>query len=206
MVADHLIVEAIRSGRADAQRQLWNKYWPWLIATARQTGLSQEDAEEVVSDVFFRVLQLIAAGRTGNNVGPLLRVATRNAAISRYRDDRPHREHEVSGLEYELQDAIGGEAQFQAVPESSEVVPYSVVIVRQALETLSAKDQQVLTAIACEASNEELAEWFDTNLNNARQLRSRAKDHLRQAILSLLNSLPEAERRQALEKIFRQGG
>jgi hypothetical protein len=56
-VPDRAIVEGIRAGREDAQRLLLDKYWPWLVVTARHTGLSEQDAEEVVSDVFFRMLQ-----------------------------------------------------------------------------------------------------------------------------------------------------
>jgi DNA-directed RNA polymerase specialized sigma24 family protein len=98
-VPDGEIVKGIRTSRAESQKLLWDKYWRGLMAVALHTGLSKEDAEEVVSDVFFRVLQLIEAGRTGDNIGPLLRTSTRNAAISHYRKERQKREHETEMLD-----------------------------------------------------------------------------------------------------------
>jgi RNA polymerase sigma factor (sigma-70 family) len=204
-IPDRAIVEGIRGGREEAQKQLWDKYWPWLVFTARRTGLSEEDAEEVVSDVFFRMLQRIAAGVTGYNLGPLLRVATRNAAISHHREGRARREHEAPAPEPDPEDPEASGPQCEGFSESSEVVGYRILIVRQALDRLSPKDQQVLNAIACDATNEELAEWLDTNENNARQLRSRAKSRLKQAILDVLDGLPETDHHQAREKIFGRG-
>lgn len=193
-VPDRAIVEGIRAGREDAQRLLLDKYWPWLVGTALHTGLSEQDAEEVVSDVFFRMLQRIEAGRTGDNLGPLLRRATRNASISRYRQSRDRREHETETPDVEAHSGDGSE-----LPD---VVSNRSLIVRQALEKLSQGDQEVLGWIAHDGTNEELAEWTGTNLNNARQLRLRALRRLKQGISRIVQGLPEEKRKRALEKMF----
>jgi RNA polymerase sigma factor (sigma-70 family) len=189
-VADRTIVEGIRAGQESAQGLLWDKYWPCLIVTARNTGLSQQDAEEVVSDVFFRMLQRIKGRRTGDNVGPLLRSAARNAAFSHYRQNRKTREHETEPFDPDVHTFEADTA-----PESAEVVSYKVVIVRQALEKLSPSDQEILGWVAHGATNEELADWADTNLNNARQLRMRGLRRLQREILTIIQGLPEEERR-----------
>ena len=193
-VPDRAIVEGIRAGREDAQRFLLDKYWPWLVVTARHTGLSEQDAEEVVSDVFFRMLQRIEAARTGDNLGPLLRRATRNASISHYRQSRDRREHETETPDVEAHSGDGSE-----LPN---VVSYRSLIVRQALEKLSQGDQEVLGWIGHDGTNEELAEWTGTNLNNARQLRLRALRRLKQGISTIVQGLPEEKRKRALEKMF----
>jgi RNA polymerase sigma-70 factor (ECF subfamily) len=193
-VPDHAIVEGIRAGREDAQRLLLHKYWPWLLVTARHTGLSEQDAEEVVSDVFFRMLQRIEAGRTGDNLGPLLRRATRNASISHYRQSRDRREYETETPDVEAHSGEGSE-----LPN---VVSYQSLVVRQALEKLSQRDQEVLGWIGHDGTNEELAEWTGTNLNNARQLRLRALRRLKQGISTIVQGLPEEKRKRALEKMF----
>jgi RNA polymerase sigma factor (sigma-70 family) len=201
-VPDRTIVEGIRAANEDAQKLLWAKYAPWLMRTARQTGLSEQDAEEVVSDVFFRILQRIAAGRTGDNVGPFLRVATRNAAIAHYRQNRPQLEHEVLASN---PDEEGGASQEPVRDESADregAVNYRVLVVRQALEKLSPRDQEILGWIAYDATNEELADWSGTNLNHARQLRRRARGRLSKAIMSVIEDLPLAARQRAREKIF----
>ncbi len=196
-VADRTIVEGIRAGQESAHKLLWDKYWPWLITTARHTGLSQPDAEEVVSDVFFRMLQRIEAGRTGNNVGPLLRSSVRNAAFSHYRQSRKTREHETEPFDPDVHVLDANDA-----PESADVISYKGVVVRQALEKLSVSDQEILNWVAHGATNEQLAEWSGTNLNNARQLRLRTLRRLQREILTTIESLPEEERRQAREKVF----
>jgi RNA polymerase sigma factor (sigma-70 family) len=196
-VPDRAIVEGIRAGQEDAQRLLWDKYWPWLVVTARHTGLSEQDAEEVVSDVFFRMLQRIEAGRTGDNLGPLLRAATRNASVSHYRQSRDRREHETETPDVEAHVVNSGDGS-----ELQDVVSYRSLIVRRALETLSPGDQEVLSWIGHDGTNEELAEWTGTNLNNARQLRLRALRRLKQGISTIIQGLPEEKRRQALEKMF----
>jgi RNA polymerase sigma factor (sigma-70 family) len=193
-VPDRAIVEGIRAGREDAQRLLFDKYWPWLVVTARHTGLSEQDAEEVVSDVFFRILQRIEAGRTGDNLGPLLRRATRNASISHYRQSRDRREHETETPDVEAHSGDGSE-----LPNA---MSYRSLIVRQALEKLSQGDQEVLGWIGHDGTNEELAEWTGTNLNNARQLRLRALRRLKQGISTIVQGLPEEKRKRALERMF----
>ncbi len=196
-VPDRTIVKGIRAGQEDAQRLLWDKYWPWLVATARHTGLSEQDAEDVVSDVFFRMLQRIEAGRTGDNLGPLLRAATRNASISHYRQTRDRREHETETPDVEAHLANSGDDL-----ELQDLVSYRTLIVRQALEKLSQGDQEVLSWIGHDGTNEQLAEWTGTNLNNARQLRLRALRRLRQEISRIIEGLPEEKRKRALEKMF----
>jgi RNA polymerase sigma factor (sigma-70 family) len=195
-VADRTIVEGIRAGREDAQRLLLDKYWPWLIVTACRTGLSEQDAEEVVSDVFFRMLQRIEAGRTGYNLGPLLRAATRNAAISHYRQERSRRQHETAAPDPEVH------VVHRDPSESPAAVSYGTYIVRQALEKLSKAEQEILNWVGHGATNGQLAEWTGTNVNNARQLRLRSLRRLQQGISTIIQGLPEEERQRALEKMF----
>ena len=199
-VPDGEIVKGIRSGREHSQKLLWDKYWRGLMAVALHTGLSTEDAEEVVSDVFFRVLQLIEAGRTGGNVGPLLRASTRNAAISHFRKDRQKREHETEMLDPDALIPTGSHA-----PELEEtVVPYKKLLVQQALEKLSPTERPVAEWIGHGATNEELAAWTGSNVNNARQLRFRTLRRLQEEITAIIEGLPEQDRRDALEKMFRK--
>jgi RNA polymerase sigma factor (sigma-70 family) len=199
-VPDSEIVKGIRAGSEESQKLLWDKYWRALMAVALHTGLSKEDAEEVVSDVFFRILQLIEAGRTGDNVGPLLRSSTRNAAISHYRGERQRREHETERLD---PDALVPTGSYTPELEES-VVPYKKLLVQQALEKLSPTDRSVAEWIGHGATNEELAAWTGSNINNARQLRFRTLRRLQEEITAIIEGLPEQDRRSALEKMFRK--
>jgi DNA-directed RNA polymerase specialized sigma24 family protein len=142
----------------------------------------------------FSYASAIEAGRTGENLGPLLRRATRNASISHYRQSRERREHETEAIDVEAHSDDGSE-----LPN---VVSYRSLIVRQALEKLSQGDQEVLGWIGHDGTNEELAEWTGTNLNNARQLRLRALRRLKQGISTIVQGLPEEKRKRALEKMF----
>jgi len=199
-IPDGEIVKGIRAGREQSQKLLWDKYWRVLMVVALQTGLSKEDAEEIVSDVFFRILQLIEAGRTGDNVGPLLRSSTRNAAISHYRGEWQRREHETERLDPDALVPTGSYA-----PELEEsVVPYKKLLVQQALEKLSPTDRSTAEWIGHDATNEELAAWTGSNINNARQLRFRALRHLQEEITAIIEGLPEQDRQGVLEKMFRK--
>ena len=88
------------------------------------------------------------------------------------------------------------------ISESPEAVSYGTFIVRQAFEKLSKAEQEILNWVGHGATNEQLAQWTGTNVNNARQLRLRSLRRLQQGISTIIQSLPEEERQRALEKMF----
>jgi RNA polymerase sigma-70 factor, ECF subfamily len=54
---DDRLHQSATRGNADASRQLFDRYAPWMLAVALRILRRREDAEEVVNDVFFELFK-----------------------------------------------------------------------------------------------------------------------------------------------------
>lgn len=182
---DPEVIERIRAGEIHAAQLLYGKYLRVLLSIGQQNGLVHADAEEVVNDVFLSAFALIREGKLGSKPGPWLCKVMRNRAIDRVRRHKSLRDFESESLD----------EQFHTVDEQKSAGsrrPREVLRVQQALQHLAAADSKaegpsteatdldILTWIAHGITNEELADYLNTNSNAARQRKSRALKRLKQ--------------------------
>jgi RNA polymerase sigma factor (sigma-70 family) len=193
---DAEIIGRIRAGDTSAAQLLLQKYGRVLLVVGLRNGLSEADAEEVVNDVFLAALTMIRAGKLGPNMGPWLQKVMKNRAIDRYRHDRPARENE--GIPF---DNLGNAVYEQdSEPRKSR----DLFLLEQAMEGFAQEEKKpigpsskvsdvdILKWIAHGATNEELAEYLNTNVNAAKQRRFRALRRLKQKIERLRESSDNA--------------
>lgn len=181
---DPEVIERIRAGEMYAAQLLYRKYLRVLLSIGQQNGLVHADAEEVANDVFLSAFAFIREGKLGSKPGPWLCKVMRNRAIDRVRHNKSSRDFESESLD----------EQSHTVNEHSGESrrPREVLRVQQALQHLAAADSKaegpnveatdldILTWIAHGVTNEELADYLNTNSNAARQRKSRALKRLKQ--------------------------
>jgi RNA polymerase sigma factor (sigma-70 family) len=181
---DPEVIERIRAGEMYAAQLLYRKYLRVLLSIGQQNGLVHADAEEVANDVFLSAFALIREGKLGSKPGPWLCKVMRNRAIDRVRHNKSSRDFESESLDeqYHTVNKHSGESRR----------PREVLRVQQALQHLTAADSKtegpsveatdldILTWIAHGVTNEELADYLNTNSNAARQRKSRALKRLKQ--------------------------
>lgn len=188
---DPEVIERIRAGEMYAAQLLYRKYLGVLLSIGQQNGLVPADAEEVVNEVFLSAFTLIREGKLGSKPGPWLCKVMRNRAIDQIRRSKSSRDFESESLDeqYHTADEQSGGSRR----------PREVLRVQQALQQLAAADSKaerpsveatdldILTWIAHGVTNEELADYLNTNSNAARQRKSRALKRLKQE----MDRLPE---------------
>ncbi len=82
-VAERAWVDRIRGGDVDAFEALYRAYWERLYAFAFRYVQSQDDAEDVAQEVFFRIWRCRAHWFPAAAVRNYLYLAVRNAALDR---------------------------------------------------------------------------------------------------------------------------
>jgi len=180
---DSEIIARINSGETDAGRLLFDKYAAGLLRVGTGNGLSEADAEEVVNDVFLNAFALLREGRLGSKVGPWLRTVMKNRAIDRYRQNK----QEPTQNEQETIDAIRecGAARIsdevrqrfnRALSKFREDTPGT-----ESPSTV-ANDTDILEWIGHYVTNDDLADYLNTNPNAARQRKLRALRRLKRAV------------------------
>lgn len=172
--SDADILDGIRIGHPMAEQLLVEKYSRALMAVAQRNGLGRADAEEVVSDTLLAAIEKGREGSLGPNVGPWLARVTRNRAIDKFRREKTRVEHEATALK---QLGTGGE-----FDKEDKVFPFKRLEVQRAMKKLSERDRRVLTYVAARVTDEELAEYENITVNNARQVRSRALKRLKREL------------------------
>ncbi|WP_420128130.1 RNA polymerase sigma factor [Longimicrobium sp.] len=174
------IVGLLRAAAADARdagaRRLVANYGDRLFGYLINTvGLEELDAADVLNDALYRaILRIDQLKRPENLAGWLYKLAYR-AGVDWHRKLRAR--HEVP---------LEREPLLVAPGESSDQEPGSEVVARAervdaALETLSPRDREVLSAVAHDLTNEEIAEVLGVTPGHARVLRHRASERFRKA-------------------------
>jgi DNA-directed RNA polymerase specialized sigma24 family protein len=180
---DSEIIARINSGETDAWRLLFDKYAVGLLRVGTGNGLSEADAEEVVNDVFLSAFALLREGRLGSKVGPWLRTVMKNRAVDRYRQNKPEPTQNK-------QETIGAIGECGAARISDEVRQHFSRALSKFRKdhpgtespSIIANDTDILEWIAHHATNDDLADYLNINLNAARQRRLRALRRLKNAI------------------------
>jgi RNA polymerase sigma factor (sigma-70 family) len=86
---DATLVSAVRAGQLDAFSVLYDRHAPTISGYARRRARSAEDALDVVSEAFARLLSVLQRGvGPQGEVAPYLTRIVRNLAIDRARADR----------------------------------------------------------------------------------------------------------------------
>ncbi|HEX6370886.1 MAG TPA: sigma-70 family RNA polymerase sigma factor [Longimicrobium sp.] len=182
--SDAEIARLLQSDALDAQERgamaLHRRYSaPLMQYMERRCGLAEADAAEVLNQVLYRAIRRIHSLReTAKLSGWLYRLA-HSAAMDWHRKDA-RRPPSIS-----LDDPAA--QQLASVPQAADDTREradggsGVDMIKQAMARLSERDQQVLTAVANDLTNPELALVLNVTPGHARVLRHRAVERLRQA-------------------------
>jgi RNA polymerase sigma-70 factor, ECF subfamily len=135
---ERALVDRARRGDPDAWEELYRRVHPRLVAYARRRLVSEEQAEEAVSETMVRAMDAIAryrAGRAGID-GWLFGIA-RHVVLERYRSGARLRSTDPAALAAHAGPAHPG-------PEHTVLAAEERDLLRQAFDRLSPQDQELL--------------------------------------------------------------
>ncbi|GAT72021.1 hypothetical protein MHM582_0491 [Microbacterium sp. HM58-2] len=168
---DAQLLRRSRDGDRHAFSELWRRHAPIAVAYARSLGAAPPDPEDVVSEVFLRILHLLRTGKgPEDRFRPYLLTTVRNTWVSASRrapvtlsiDDA---EHPVSSV---------GAIDIEAMANSATIA--------EAFSSLPERWQHALWLSAVEQlPPRTIAEVLDLRPNSAAALTYRARDALRKA-------------------------
>jgi RNA polymerase sigma factor (sigma-70 family) len=182
---DAELIARTRTGDMTAYDELYRRHIDGAQRVARIVTGSADEAQDVVSEAFTRVLdRLQHGGGPDSELGPYLNTIVRRLAIDRYRASR--------------RDGLPADPTlFEVMPEADDPISRSTdrELVRRAFETLPERWQQVLWHTEIEGRTAAaLAPSLGSTPNAVAALAYRAREGLRQAYLSVHLSADIPER------------
>ena len=175
-LTDAELIERTRTGDMTAYDELYRRHLDGAQRVARVVTGSHDEAQDVVSEAFTRVLdRLQHGGGPEGELGPYLNTIVRRLAIDRYRASR--------------RDGLPADPTlFEVMPETDDPIARSTDrdLVRRAFETLPDRWQQVLWHTEIEGRTPAaLAPTLGGTPNAVAALAYRAREGLRQAYLAV---------------------
>lgn len=144
---DWLLVERCLNGDGRAWALVVNRYEALVFTVARRSGLRADEAEDVMQDVFYILMNNLCALRDSTRIGGWLATTTRHEAWRRIRR-RPHvmqSDLEPSAWEQMLGDG-GGSAESLS-PESVMARMQDRALIEEALQRLTPDCKRLLQAL-----------------------------------------------------------
>ena len=175
-LTDAELIARTRTGDMTAYDELYRRHLDGAQRVARVVTGSNDEAQDVVSEAFTRVLdRLQRGGGPEGELGPYLNTIVRRLAIDRYRASR--------------RDGLPADPTlFEVMPETDDPIARSTDrdLVRRAFETLPDRWQQVLWHTEIEGRTPAtLAPTLGSTPNAVAALAYRAREGLRQAYLAV---------------------
>ncbi len=103
-LSDKQLVEAIRRNDPWAFEALYNKYWAALFQTAYRKLQSEEDAKDIVQEVWLSLWRNIESINIENDLAPYLFTALRNKIIHFFRNNKVRLAYVTNQLEVNVKD------------------------------------------------------------------------------------------------------
>ncbi len=174
---DEELIERLSGGHDDAAEALFARYGAAVFALALRILQRREEAEEVLQDTFLKLYREAPRYRAARgSVKTFIYILARNEALSSL---RTRKRHSGRTLYYDAHD-LGA---WLPAPQASD--PLTSVMIRSALEQLSAQERELLEASFYEGvSHELLARRFELPLGTL-------KSKLRRALLKLHDLLAD---------------
>lgn len=91
---DELFLE-FKSGRESAYKEIYERYWELLYKHANGMLANEEEAKDVVQDVFFNLWKLRQSKGAPKPLGPFLFCATRNAVLNKVKHLKVAQKYEL---------------------------------------------------------------------------------------------------------------
>ena len=170
-------LDGLRAMDAQAITAIHNRYYPEIYRFARYRLGDEHAAEDAAAEVFVRLLEAVHAGR-----GPETNLRGWLFGVAMHLINDHFRKRYAQPVEALNEELHSTAADPQALAEAGEQQRQ----VRQALNTLTDEQQQVLTLrFGGGLSLEETAEWMGKNANAIKALQFRALAALRRGMADL---------------------
>jgi RNA polymerase sigma-70 factor (ECF subfamily) len=164
-------VRALKSGKPDAQRRLYDMLSGKMMAICLRYSRSQEEAEDVMQDGFVRVFRKIGTFNGDGSLEGWVRKVITNVAIRQYQKNS--RLHVVVGLE-DVEYELGEEILDQAIAEQA---------LLEMIQSLPDGYRLVFNMFAIEGfSHEEIARELGITIGTSKSQLARARQSLRKML------------------------
>lgn len=195
------LVYGLKANEESYQKLLVDRYAGFLLKIAMDRGLSREDGLEAVNDTFYKVIRNIDGFDLSRGTKFSAWIAKIAINTSRDKYKQIEDQHISQSIEDRADRGIQDtEALWQepSIPDS-ELALLSQKILKQALESLSDTDQEILKGRACGYDHKEIAGWLHKTPNAVKVAYLRAKERLKQKYISLLEGLEDKKTATAIE-------
>ena len=200
-IGDQELVIGLKTNDQFCQRLLVDRYAGRLLSIVLKLGLSHQDAEEVINDSLYKIIQNI--NKFELTRGTKFSAWVARIAINTARDkikqikDPPVSQSVDERAERGIQDT---KALWQKQAQSgSEVGKLTQKIMLQALECLSEIDQDILRCCACGFQQKEVAALLNKTPSAVKIGHSRAKKRLKQKYIDIVESFKDRRTGMAIK-------
>jgi RNA polymerase sigma factor (sigma-70 family) len=201
---EHDLVNGLKANDPIYQKQLVDRYAERLLHIVMSLGLSSEDSLEVVNDSLYKVVKKINQfdlTRGSKFSAWIVRIAI-NTARDRYKQikDPPVSQSTDERAERGIQDV---EALWQDQDQTgSELGLLARQILRQALDSLSENDQDILRCFACGMQHKEIAALMNKTPGAVKTGHFRAKERLKQKYINILEFFEDKSTAKAIKNFL----
>lgn len=139
-------IKAMNRGRKDGLKKIYEEYAPYIYGIVRSVLQNREDAEDVTSDFFIRIWEKSESYKAGNGHKGWMATIARNMAVDRIRKYRKEEvvDFSATNQEGDSENHSSLVAMNAASPDDVEEEVVSEISIREALQKLNEKEQNVI--------------------------------------------------------------
>jgi len=173
------LLQLCKSNDQRAQLEVYNRYYKAMFNTSYRIVKDSYKAEDIMQESFLSAFTKLDTLKEASMFGAWLKRIVVNNSIYHYKQNNKHQDVPLDDVMYKVEDE-------QGIADSDELLSVKASQIISTMKTLKDNYQMSLTLHLIEGYDyDEISEIMDISHANCRTMISRAKDSLRQKLLSL---------------------
>ena len=173
------LLELCKSNDQRAQLEVYNRYYKAMCNTSYRIVKDSYKAEDIMQESFLSAFTKLASLKEASMFGAWLKRIVVNNSIHYYKLDAKYQDVPLENMIYKIEDD-------QGIAEDYELMSVKAAQIIATMKTLKESYQVGLNLHLIEGYDyEEICEIMNISHGNCRTMISRAKDSLRQKLLSI---------------------
>jgi len=173
------LLELCKSNDQRAQLEVYNRYYKAMYNTSYRIVKDSYKAEDIMQESFLSAFTKLASLKEASMFGAWLKRIVVNNSIHYYKLDAKYQDVPLENMIYKIEDD-------QGIAEDYELMSVKAAQIIATMKTLKESYQVGLNLHLIEGYDyEEICEIMNISHGNCRTMISRAKDSLRQKLLSI---------------------
>lgn len=173
------LLQLCKSNDQRAQLEVYNRYYKAMFNTSYRIVKDSYKAEDIMQESFLSAFTKLDTLKEASMFGAWLKRIVVNNSIYHYKQNNKHQDVPLDDVMYKVEDE-------QGIADGDELLSVKASQIISTMKTLKDNYQMSLTLHLIEGYDyDEISEIMDISHANCRTMISRAKDSLRQKLLSL---------------------